>query len=81
MFYHFKVCNRYLLSQHLFACSYEKCGLVKNSARMIQKGSQNSTLKAIYTCSTIPSYEIGIFSCNIFLHVRMQHCELMKNYA
>ena len=59
----------------------KKCGLVKNSARMIQTRSQNSTLKAIYTCSTILSYEIGIFSYNIFLHVRMQNCELMKNYA
>ena len=39
------------------------------------------TFKAIYTCSSILSYEIDIFSRNIFLLVRMQNYELMKNYV
>ena len=41
----------------------------------------NSIFKAIYAGSIIVNYEIGKFSRNIFLHVRMQNCELVKNCA
>ena len=41
----------------------------------------NSTFKAIYVGSIIVSYEIGKFRRNIFLHIRMQNCELLKNCA
>ena len=41
----------------------------------------NSIFKVIYAGSVIVSYEIGKFSRNIFLHVRMQNCELVKNCA
>ena len=43
--------------------------------------TSNSIFKAIYTGSIIVSYEIGKFSLNIFLHVRMQNDELVKNCA
>ena len=48
---------------------------------MIQTRSQNSIVKAINASSIIVSYEIGKFRHNIFLHVRTQNCELVKNYA
>ena len=41
----------------------------------------NSIFKAIFTSSINVSYKIGKFSRNIFLHFRMQNCELVKNYA
>ena len=39
-FYHSKLWNRCIQSQPLFACSYGKCELMKNSAQMIQIRSQ-----------------------------------------
>ena len=39
-FYHSKLWNRCIQSQPIFACSYAKCELMKNSAQMIQIRSQ-----------------------------------------
>ena len=57
-------------SFYLFICkkwTYEK--LFTNYSKKIL----NSILKAAYERSTILSYEIGVFSRNLFLHVRMQN--------
>ena len=43
------------------------------------KKISNSIFQALYTGSIIISYEIGKFSPNVFLHVRTQNCELVKN--
>ena len=81
MFHHSQLCNRYIQLQHRFACSYAKLWTYEKLCMYDSNNISNSIFKAIYTGSIIVSYEIGKFSRNIFLHVRMQNYELVKNCA